>query len=113
MKARYKTIVDSYAQAIHRGQLAAAACRRIVRLPPRSGSRWPRPRAFIVNWKQWGWSAVKPGAAPLYGISRAPGHGVDQQALAGDVDLNFNYPSLPAQGCAARGAQATGDGGGY
>jgi DNA-binding transcriptional MocR family regulator len=28
----------------------------------------------------------------------APGHGIDQQAVAADViDLNFNYPSLPGQ----------------
>jgi DNA-binding transcriptional MocR family regulator len=38
-------------------------------------------------------------------LSLPPGHGVDQQVVAADVvDLNFNYPSLPAQGDALREA---------
>lgn len=107
MKARYKTIVDSYAQAIHRGQLPA-------------GTRLPTHRTLAADERislatatrvyreleAMGLVSGETGRGTFVrDISLPPGHGVDQQAVAGDVvDLNFNYPSLPAQGmrCARR-----------
>ena len=107
MKARYKTIVDSYAQAIHRGQLAA-------------GTRLPTHRTLAATERislatatrvyreleAMGLVSGETGRGTFVrDITLPPGHGVDQQALAGDVvDLNFNYPSLPAQGDALREA---------
>lgn len=107
MKARYKTIVDSYAQAIHRGQLAAG-----TRLPTHrtlaAAERISLATATRVyrELEAMGLVSGETGRGTFVrDITLPPGHGVDQQALAGDVvDLNFNYPSLPAQGDALREA---------
>ncbi|HBM2973396.1 TPA: PLP-dependent aminotransferase family protein [Klebsiella michiganensis] len=107
MKARYKTIVDSYAQAIHRGQLPAG-----TRLPTHrtlaAAERISLATATRVyrELEAMGLVSGETGRGTFVrDITLPPGHGVDQQALAGDVvDLNFNYPSLPAQGDALREA---------
>ena len=107
MKARYKTIVDSYAQAIHRGQLVAG-----TRLPTHrtlaAAERISLATATRVyrELEAMGLVSGETGRGTFVrDITLPPGHGVDQQALAGDVvDLNFNYPSLPAQGDALREA---------
>ena len=107
MKARYKTIVDSYAQAIHRGQLVAG-----TRLPTHrtlaAAERISLATATLVyrELEAMGLVSGETGRGTFVrDITLPPGHGVDQQALAGDVvDLNFNYPSLPAQGDALREA---------
>lgn len=107
MKARYKTIVDRYAQAIHRGQMPA-------------GTRLPTHRTLAADERislatatrvyreleAMGLVSGETGRGTFVrDISLPAGHGVDQQAVAGDViDLNFNYPSLPAQGDALREA---------
>lgn len=107
MKARYKTIVDRYAQAIHRGQMPA-------------GTRLPTHRTLAADERislatatrvyreleAMGLVSGETGRGTFVrDISLPPGHGVDQQSVAGDViDLNFNYPSLPAQGDALREA---------
>ena len=101
MKARYKALVDRYAQKI-----------RSTELPP--GTRLPTHRSLsaqehislatatrvyaelekmgLVSGETGRGTFVREIALPL-------SHGVDQQVVASDVlDLNFNYPALPGQG---------------
>ena len=107
MKARYKAVVDRYAQAIRSGQLPA-------------GSRLPTHRTLAANERlslatatrvyreleEMGLVSGETGRGTFVrDLSLPPGHGVDQQVVAADVvDLNFNYPSLPDQGDALREA---------
>ncbi|WP_281081499.1 PLP-dependent aminotransferase family protein [Klebsiella quasivariicola] len=107
MKARYKAVVDRYAQAIRSGQLPA-------------GSRLPTHRTLAAEERlslatatrvyreleEMGLVSGETGRGTFVrDLSLPPGHGVDQQAVAADVvDLNFNYPSLPEQGDALREA---------
>lgn len=101
MKARYKTLVDAYAQAIRSGKLMA-------------GSRLPTHRQLAAEHhislatatrvyaelEAMGLVSGETGRGTFVReIALAVGHGIDQQAIAADVlDLNFNYPSLPGQG---------------
>ena len=107
MKARYKAVVDRYAQAIRSGQLSA-------------GSRLPTHRTLAADERlslatatrvyreleEMGLVSGETGRGTFVrDLSLPPGHGVDQQVVAADVvDLNFNYPSLPEQGDALREA---------
>ncbi len=107
MKARYKAVVDRYAQAIRSGQLPA-------------GSRLPTHRTLAADERlslatatrvyreleEMGLVSGETGRGTFVrDLALPPGHGVDQQVVAADVvDLNFNYPSLPAQGDALREA---------
>ena len=107
MKARYKAVVDRYAQAIRSGQLSA-------------GSRLPTHRTLAADERlslatatrvyreleEMGLVSGETGRGTFVrDLALPPGHGVDQQVVAADVvDLNFNYPSLPAQGDALREA---------
>lgn len=107
MKARYKAVVDRYAQAIRSGQLPA-------------GTRLPTHRTLAAEehlslatatrvyreLEEMGLVSGETGRGTFVrDLSLPPGHGVDQQVVAADVvDLNFNYPSLPAQGDALREA---------
>ncbi|VUS22895.1 aminotransferase-like domain-containing protein [Klebsiella huaxiensis] len=107
MKARYKAIVDRYAQEIHSGQMSA-------------GTRLPTHRSLAADehislatatrvyheLEAMGLVSGETGRGTFVrDISLPPGHGVDQQVIAADVvDLNFNYPSLPGQGDALREA---------
>lgn len=107
MKARYKAIVDRYAQAIHSGKMPA-------------GTRLPTHRSLAADehislatatrayheLEAMGLVSGETGRGTFVrDISLPPGHGVDQQVIAADVvDLNFNYPSLPGQGDALREA---------
>ncbi|HCA9961417.1 TPA: PLP-dependent aminotransferase family protein [Klebsiella quasipneumoniae subsp. quasipneumoniae] len=107
MKARYKAVVDRYAQAIRSGQLPA-------------GSRLPTHRTLAAEERlslatatrvyreleEMGLVSGETGRGTFVrDLSLPPGHGVDQQVVGADVvDLNFNYPSLPAQGDALREA---------
>ncbi|HCI6266796.1 TPA: PLP-dependent aminotransferase family protein [Klebsiella quasipneumoniae subsp. quasipneumoniae] len=107
MKARYKAVVDRYAQAIRSGELPA-------------GSRLPTHRTLAAEERlslatatrvyreleEMGLVSGETGRGTFVrDLSLPPGHGVDQQVVAADVvDLNFNYPSLPAQGDALREA---------
>ena len=107
MKARYKAVVDRYAQAIRSGQLPA-------------GSRLPTHRTLAADERlslatatrvyreleEMGLVSGETGRGTFVrDLSLPPGHGVDQQVVAADVvDLNFNYPSLPEQGDALREA---------
>lgn len=101
MKARYKSIVDNFAEAIRCGELKA-------------GSRLPTHRQLALaehislatatrvysELEAMGLVSGEAGRGTIVrDISLPPGHGVDQRAVATDVlDLNFNYPSLPGQG---------------
>lgn len=114
MKARYKTIVDSYAQAIHRGQLAAG-----TRLPTHrtlaAAERISLATATRVyrELEAMGLVSGETGRGTFVrDITLPPGHGVDQQALAGMLSISTStILRCRRRGCAARGAQATGDGG--
>ncbi|WP_281082836.1 PLP-dependent aminotransferase family protein [Klebsiella quasivariicola] len=107
MKARYKAVVDRYAQAIRSGQLPAGS-----RLPTHrtlaAGERLSLATATRVyrELEEMGLVSGETGRGTFVrDLSLPPGHGVDQQAVAADVvDLNFNYPSLPEQGDALREA---------
>ncbi|HBW3738705.1 TPA: PLP-dependent aminotransferase family protein [Klebsiella pneumoniae] len=107
MKARYKAVVDRYAQAIRSGQLPAGS-----RLPTHrtlaAGERISLATATRVyrELEEMGLVSGETGRGTFVrDLSQPPGHGVDQQVVAADVvDLNFNYPSLPEQGDALREA---------
>ncbi|WP_218810280.1 aminotransferase-like domain-containing protein [Klebsiella quasipneumoniae] len=107
MKARYKAVVDRYAQAIRSGQLPAG-----TRLPTHrtlaAEERLSLATATRVyrELEEMGLVSGETGRGTFVrDLSLPPGHGVDQQVVAADVvDLNFNYPSLPAQGDALREA---------
>ncbi|PXI17927.1 PLP-dependent aminotransferase family protein [Klebsiella pneumoniae] len=107
MKARYKAVVDRYAQAIRSGQLPAGS-----RLPTHrtlaAGERISLATATRVyrEREEMGLVSGETGRGTFVrDLSLPPGHGVDQQVVAADVvDLNFNYPSLPEQGDALREA---------
>lgn len=107
MKARYKAVVDRYAQAIRSGQLPAGS-----RLPTHrtlaAGERISLATATRVyrELEEMGLVSGETGRGTFVrALSLPPGHGVDQQVVAADVvDLNFNYPSLPEQGDALREA---------
>lgn len=107
MKARYKAVVDRYAQAIRSGQLPAGS-----RLPTHrtlaAGERISLATGTRVyrELEEMGLVSGETGRGTFVrDLSLPPGHGVDQQVVAADVvDLNFNYPSLPDQGDALREA---------
>ncbi|HCI5877704.1 TPA: PLP-dependent aminotransferase family protein [Klebsiella pneumoniae] len=107
MKARYKAVVDRYAQAIRSGHLPAG-----TRLPTHrtlaAGERISLATATRVyrELEEMGLVSGETGRGTFVrDLSLPPGHGVDQQVVAADVvDLNFNYPSLPDQGDALREA---------
>ncbi|HBZ7368339.1 TPA: PLP-dependent aminotransferase family protein [Klebsiella variicola subsp. variicola] len=107
MKARYKAVVDRYAQAIRSGQLPAG-----TRLPTHrtlaAGERISLATATRVyrELEEMGLVSGETGRGTFVrDLSLPPGHGVDQHVVAADVvDLNFNYPSLPEQGDALREA---------
>ncbi|HDT0543390.1 TPA: PLP-dependent aminotransferase family protein [Klebsiella variicola subsp. variicola] len=107
MKARYKAVVDRYAQAIRSGQLPAGS-----RLPTHrtlaAGERISLATATRIyrELEEMGLVSGETGRGTFVrDLSLPPGHGIDQQVVAADVvDLNFNYPSLPEQGDALREA---------
>lgn len=101
MKARYKSIVDMFADRIRNGNIP-------------SGTRLPTHRALSAQERislatatrvyseleAMGLVSGETGRGTFVReISLPYGHGIDQHAVANDVlDLNFNYPSLPGQG---------------
>ena len=107
MKARYKAVVDRYAQAIRSGQLPAGT-RLPTHLTLAAGERISLATATRVyrELEEMGLVSGETGRGTFVrDLSLPPGHGVDQQVVAADVvDLNFNYPSLPEQGDALREA---------
>ncbi|HHY0750467.1 TPA: PLP-dependent aminotransferase family protein [Klebsiella pneumoniae] len=107
MKARYKAVVDRYAQAIRSGQLPAGS-RLLTHRTLAAGERISLATATRVyrELEEMGLVSGETGRGTFVrDLSLPPGHGVDQQVVAADVvDLNFNYPSLPEQGDALREA---------
>lgn len=101
MKARYKAIVDNYAQAIRSGQIPAGtrlpthrrlACEAHISLATATRVYAELEAMGLVSGETGRGTFVREVSLPM-------GHGVDQHAVATDVlDLNFNYPSLPGQG---------------
>ncbi|WP_270502341.1 PLP-dependent aminotransferase family protein [Kluyvera ascorbata] len=101
MKARYKSIVDRFANSIRNGEIPA-------------GTRLPTHRALSAQehislatatrvyseLEAMGLVSGETGRGTFVREIALPyGHGIDQHAVATDVlDLNFNYPSLPGQG---------------
>ena len=101
MKARYKAIVDMFADRIRNGDI----------LP---GTRLPTHRALSAQERislatatrvyseleAMGLVSGETGRGTFVREITLPnGHGIDQHAVATDVlDLNFNYPFLPGQG---------------
>jgi DNA-binding transcriptional MocR family regulator len=98
--ARYKPFVDSLAQEIRAGRLPAGtrlpthrelAARERIAVVTATRVYAELEAAGLVSREQGRGTFVRDLALPA-------GHGVDQQAVAGDmIDLNFNYPSLPGQ----------------
>ena len=107
MKARYKAVVDRYAQGIRSGQLPAGTRLPTHRTLP-AGERISLATATRVyrELEEMGLVSGETGRGTFVrDLSLPTGHGVDQQVVAADVvDLNFNYPSLPEQGDALREA---------
>ncbi|MBG2214619.1 PLP-dependent aminotransferase family protein [Klebsiella pneumoniae] len=107
MKARYKAVVDRYAQAIRSGQLPAGS-----RLPTHrtlaAGERISLATATRVyrELEEMGLVSGETGRGTFVrDLSLPPGHGVDHHVLPNNKkNINFNYPSLPDQGDALREA---------
>ncbi|MEU8882272.1 PLP-dependent aminotransferase family protein [Streptomyces hydrogenans] len=98
--SRYKKLVDAFASDIRAGRLAPGA-----RLPTHRGLAAREGIAVVTATRVYaeleamGLVSREQGRGTFVrDIAVAPGHGIDQQAVATDaVDLTFNYPSLPGQ----------------
>src|SRR3569623_1587917 len=105
--ARYKQLVDSFAQAIRTGALRAG-----TRLPPhrklaaKHGLALVTASRVYAELEAMGLVVGETGRGTFVREpSLPPGLGIDQQAGHEDgVDLNFNHPSLPGQGDLLRAA---------
>lgn len=114
MKARYKAVVDRYAQAIRSGQLPAGS-----RLPTHrtlaAGERISLATATRVyrELEEMGLVSGEPAAAPSCATSRClRGTGRSAGGRRRCRGSQFQLPFAAGAGrCAARGAQAAGDGG--
>ncbi|MEU8431582.1 PLP-dependent aminotransferase family protein [Streptomyces sp. NPDC029216] len=97
---RYKVLVDALASDIRSGRLTAGA-----RLPTHRGLAAREGIAVVTATRVYaeleamGLVSREQGRGTFVrDITVPPGHGIDQQGVAGNaVDLNFNYPSLPGQ----------------
>ncbi|WP_200426331.1 PLP-dependent aminotransferase family protein [Streptomyces sp. NE5-10] len=98
--SRYKKLVDAFASDIRTGRLAPGA-----RLPTHRGLAAREGIAVVTATRVYaeleamGLVSREQGRGTFVrDLAVAPGHGIDQQAVATDaVDLTFNYPSLPGQ----------------
>jgi DNA-binding transcriptional MocR family regulator len=98
--ARYKPLVDSLAADIRAGRLPAGtrlpthrelAARERIAVVTATRVYAELEAAGLVSREQGRGTFVRD-------LAVLAGHGIDQQAIAGDViDLNFNYPALPQQ----------------
>lgn len=101
MKARYKSIVDRFANSIRNGELPAGtrllthralSAQEHISLATATRVYSELEAMGLVSGETGRGTFVREIALPF-------GHGIDQHAVATDVlDLNFNYPSLPGQG---------------
>lgn len=99
-RARYKSLVDSFASDIRSGKLAAG-----TRLPTHRQLAASHGLALVTASRVYaeleamGLVSGETGRGTFVReISLSPGQGIGQIAVAaGMIDLNFNYPSLPGQ----------------
>lgn len=101
MKARYKTIVDRYAQLIRSATLTAGTRLPTHRtLAAREHISLATATRVYAELEKMGLVSGETGRGTFVREILLPsGLGIDQQAVATDVlDLNFNYPALPGQG---------------
>jgi len=99
-RARYKSLVDSFASDIRSGKLAAG-----TRLPTHRQLAVSHGLALVTASRVYaeleamGLVSGETGRGTFVReISLSPGQGIGQIAVAaGMIDLNFNYPSLPGQ----------------
>lgn len=99
-RARYKTLVDTFARDIRSGALAAG-----TRLPTHRQLAASHGLALVTASRVYteleamGLVSGETGRGTFVReIALSPGQGVGQIAVAaGMIDLNFNYPSLPGQ----------------
>ena len=101
MRARYKAIVDKFAEMIRNGEIPSG-----TRLPTHRNLSAQEHISLATATRVYseleamGLVSGETGRGTFVReISLPYGHGVDQHAVAMDVlDLNFNYPTLPGQG---------------
>ncbi|WP_414500308.1 PLP-dependent aminotransferase family protein [Zymobacter sp. IVIA_12111.31 C1] len=101
MKARYKAIVDRYADEIRSGALAAGTRLPTHRqLSAQEHVSLATATRVYAELEEMGLVSGEVGRGTFVKeISLPAGHGIDQHVIATDMlDLNFNYPSLPEQG---------------
>ncbi|WP_408684133.1 PLP-dependent aminotransferase family protein [Vibrio chagasii] len=101
MKARYKNIVDRYADAIRSGRLHSGTKLPTHRkLSSEESISLATATRVYAELEVMGLVSGEVGRGTFVrDISLPSNHGMDQQMIASDVvDLNFNYPSLPEQG---------------
>ena len=99
-RARYKSLVDTFAQAIRSGQMPPG-----TRLPTHRQLAAEHGLALVTASRVYSELEVMGLVSAEVGrgtfvreISLPPGQGSGQMTLAtGMLDLNFNYPSLPGQ----------------
>ncbi|MEF3091029.1 GntR family transcriptional regulator [Enterobacter sp. 10-1] len=101
MKARYKGIVDKFAEWIRNGEMSPGT--RLPthrRLSSQEHISLATATRVYSELEAMGLVSGETGRGTFVReTSLPPGHGVDQQTVATDViDLNFNYPALPGQG---------------
>lgn len=98
--ARYKRLVDAIAAKIRAGQLSSG-----TRLPTHRQLAETEGIAVVTATRVYaeleamGLVSSEQGRGTFVrDIALAPGHGIDQHALAADaIDLNFNYPTVAGQ----------------
>jgi DNA-binding transcriptional MocR family regulator len=98
--SRYKALVDAMAADIRAGRLPSGT--RLPthrRLAASEGLAVVTASRVYAELEAMGLVSGEPGRGTFVReAALPPGHGIDQQAAAADmVDLNFNYPALPAQ----------------
>ncbi|MFO3904664.1 PLP-dependent aminotransferase family protein [Enterobacter hormaechei] len=101
MKARYKGIVDRYAEQIRSAQIPAGTRLPTHRmLAAREHISLATATRVYAELEKMGLVSGETGRGTFVREILLPsGQGIDQQAVATDVlDLNFNYPALPGQG---------------
>jgi len=101
MKARYKGIVDRYAEQIRSARIPAGTRLPTHRmLAAREHISLATATRVYAELEKMGLVSGETGRGTFVREILLPsGQGIDQQAVATDVlDLNFNYPALPGQG---------------
>ncbi len=99
-RARYKTLVDTFAAQIRAGHLLPGSRLPTHReLAAREGLALATASRIYAELEALGLVSGETGRGTFVReIALPPGLGIDQQDVAvGMVDLNFNYPSLPGQ----------------